>query len=343
MALIQEEFEKYYESIFQERWATLRDALVKPERQVRRYNRFADFPRSLPSEGAALTGGTPSSASPGPTAFIDWLPLSQWHERVEAIERTQDELLRYYILDPASVLVAENLTVQPGEKVLDLCAAPGGKSLVLAQNLFSSPSPQSELILNELSGPRRDRLIKVIQQYVPREIRQQIWVSGKDGVRFGLEKKEYFDAILLDAPCSGERHLLNDKKELMNWSIKRTKGLAQKQYALLSSAWLALKPGGRLMYSTCALSPLENDGLIERFLTKMTKKMTKTMKNGANKIDSKSDRDKSDSGAESGKGVIVESLKFQGPGAEATDHGILYLPDQSGFGPMYSCILRKPI
>jgi 16S rRNA C967 or C1407 C5-methylase (RsmB/RsmF family) len=291
MKVIQQDFEDYYRGVWGDRWIALRGALSLPEKQVRRLN-------SLAQQGSAFE------------LPIEGLPLCVWHTQEDSIPRTPLDLLSYYVLDPASVLVAENLKVLPGEKVLDLCAAPGGKSLVLAQNLFASPSPSSELILNELSPDRRERLKKVIQQYIPRTIRDQIWIRGKDGTRLGLEIPAHFDAILLDAPCSGERHLLANERELQSWKVQRTKGLAQKQYALLCSAWLALKPGGRLMYSTCSLSPLENDGVISQFLKK-----------------------KQDAS------IAPISLRLQG--AEDTDFGVLYLPDQSGFGPMFSCLLQK--
>jgi 16S rRNA C967 or C1407 C5-methylase (RsmB/RsmF family) len=291
MKVIQQEFNSYYGGLFQERWEGLKAALLAPEKQVRRLNPFA------------LTGAFPQEE-------ISWLPKSVWHNSAGGIERGVEDLLTYYVQDPSSVLVAENLQVRPGEKVLDLCAAPGGKSLILAQNLFASPHPESELVLNEFSSGRRERLTKVVQQYIPRSIRDQVWVKGKDGARFGLEVKTHFDAILLDAPCSGERHLLENEKELAAWKLQRSKGLAQKQYALLCSAWLALKPGGRLMYSTCALSPLENDGVVEKFLKK-----------------------KDD--------VQQVELLLRGPGFEQTQYGIAYRPDQCGFGPMYSCLLIK--
>lgn len=293
MTVIQQDFERYYGDLFGSRWETLRAALLKPERQVRRYN---------PMSGVQLFEDSQKK--------INWLPHCDWHASTESIPRSDSDLLTYYVLDPASVLVAENLKVKPGERVLDLCAAPGGKSLVLAQSLFIEKNPKSELILNELSPDRRERLKKVVQQYIPRDIRNQIWIKGKDGTRFGLEVKNYFDAILLDAPCSGERHLLENSKELLNWKIKRTKALSLKQYSLICSAWLALRPGGRLIYSTCALSPLENDELIQKFLKKK-------------------------------QDAVIEKIEFRGPGFESTQYGIIYLPDQSGFGPMFSCLLVK--
>lgn len=290
MSVIQLDFDKYYGALFGERWPSLREALLIPENQVRHYNSFLTT-KALGEK-------------------IPWLESCTWNLSTEAIPRAEEDLLQYYVLDPASVLVAENLRVRPGDKVLDLCAAPGGKSLVLAKNLFREAHEKSELVLNELSADRRERLKKVVQQYIPRKFREQVWVRGKDGTRFGLEVQDHFDAILLDAPCSGERHLMANQTELQQWKEKRTKGLAQKQYTLLCSAWLALKPGGRLVYSTCALSSLENDGVIEKFLKKKD-------------------------------GVEVGQLERLGPNSEATKFGVIYLPDRCQFGPMYSCLLIK--
>lgn len=297
--VLQQNFDQFYEQIYGERWLALKTAMMASGKQVKRHNPFAQ-------EGVRDEKHNNAKE----TQILKMPPCCAWNESGEEIPRAPNQLLLYYILDPASVLVATNLQVQPGEKVLDLCAAPGGKSLVLAQNLFSSYHENSELILNEMSSDRRERLKQVVQQYIPKEIRSQLWVRGKDGTRFGLEAKDYFDAILVDAPCSGERHLIQKEKELKNWKVQRTKFLAQKQYALLCSAWLSLKVGGRLMYSTCSISPQENDGVIERFLHKKK---------------------------EARLGVLPFILKD----GETTPCGQIYLPDRCDFGPMYSSLLIK--
>lgn len=220
--------------------------------------------------------------------------------------RTEQGLLREYFLDPGSVQVARALPVQHAEKVLDMCAAPGGKSLVL----FSRISAGTELICNEPSQPRRESLTKVIQNYIPRESREKLWVKGTDGVQFGLKMPEQFDAILVDAPCSGEAHLLENSKELAQWSPKRTEGLAIKQYSLLSSAWTALKPGGYIVYSTCSISPLENDGVIAKLLKKKKDAVE----------------------------IVKPKLELT---PEWTEHGFQFFPDKCGFGPLYGCLIHK--
>jgi 16S rRNA C967 or C1407 C5-methylase (RsmB/RsmF family) len=169
-----------------------------------------------------------------------------------------------YVLDQASIRAAKALMVSPGDSVLDLCAAPGGKTLILAEDLQGTGS----LVANELSMARRRRLSEVIESHVPPEQRGLIRITGFDGNLFGLKKKNSFDRILLDAPCSSEAHLIATQPEVPEWKESRTRQLAMRQYSLLCSAILALKEGGVLVYSTCSISPLENDGVIERVLSR---------------------------------------------------------------------------
>lgn len=265
-------FEQHFLNIYGDRWPALKNSLLGLEKQVARKNNFAsDFPQ---------------------------------FNLGEEVPRSANGLISYYVMDPASQVPATLLDVQDGDVVLDMCAAPGGKTLILSEGLKSS----GELIANELSEARRDRLTKVIQNYVSREVRNFIHVKGKDGGKYALTHKNYFDKILVDAPCSGERHLLENKKELAEWSISRSKKLAQRQYALLTAALLALKPGGLMVYSTCSISPLENDGVIETLLKK---------KDG------------------------FEIMKADVEGAEKTKYGHLFLPDQSFGGPIFCAILQK--
>jgi 16S rRNA C967 or C1407 C5-methylase (RsmB/RsmF family) len=169
-----------------------------------------------------------------------------------------------YTLDSASVRAALALKVQPLDQVLDLCAAPGGKTLVLLECLQGRGS----LVANELSSDRRRRLRDVIATHVPKDLQSLVTVTGFDGNQFGLKKKAVFDRVLLDAPCSSERHMMEEDPDVPGWKESRTRQLAMRQYSLICSALLALKDGGTLVYSTCSISPLENDGVIERVLKK---------------------------------------------------------------------------
>jgi 16S rRNA C967 or C1407 C5-methylase (RsmB/RsmF family) len=293
----QDNFDNYYAEIYSSRWLALKAALLQPEKQVQSWNSLVNVDKSGVS--------------------VDWLPHATWSEQKSEIPRAEDGLLAYYILDPASVLCAKSLLVAPGHKVLDLCAAPGGKSLILSQDLFINENSASELILNELSAARRERLIKVVQNYIPKKYRQQVWVKGNDGAILAMRNPERFDRVLLDAPCSGERHLLANIKELKLWKKSRSQNLANKQYALLAGAGLALKTGGKMVYSTCSISPLENDKLIEKFIKK------------------KGEDFRLSPLTEFFQNELLRNL------AEPTEYGVIFLPDRCGFGPLYFCRLEK--
>lgn len=286
---------EFYSSFWGDRWPLLRESLRAPERQVARLNAF------LASEAFLDFDSVPVSdlGLPG---------LVEANESLRGeIRRDVDSgLLKYYIMDPASVWISRALDVQPGDVVLDMCAAPGGKSLVLAEKIQVA----GELICNEPSPNRRDRLIKVIQQYVPRSIRERIRVTGKAGGLFSKTHPDIFDRILVDAPCSGERHLLANKKELENWSSNRSERLASEQYALLSGALIAAKAGARIVYSTCSLSRLENDEVIQKLIKK--------------------------------KGESFKVIRMEcPPEGECTEFGVQFLPDKSKMGPLYACALVK--
>ena len=215
--------------------------------------------------------------------------------------------LEPYYLDEASVFAAKCLSVAPGMDVLDMCAAPGGKTLVLASMLQGEGSLQS----NDRSPDRKTRLSHVIENSLPSEWRSVVKVTGYDGMKFGLHKKECYDRILLDAPCSSDRHVLNSPSHLEVWSVKRVKRLSVEQGALLASAVDALRPGGELVYGTCALSPLENDAVVVKILKKRPAM----------------------------RSVRIENIP---EGADRTELGVHILPDRAcGCGPIYCAKLMK--
>ena len=213
-----------------------------------------------------------------------------------------EKLLKPYMLDYASILAAMTLRLPKGGLVLDACAAPGGKSLVISSLMDDATS----LISNEFSNERRRRLCAVLDEHLDKKTRQQVKVSGFDAAKQGGRKTEIgrYDAILLDAPCSSERHVIQDKNALAKWSPKRPRFLSQRQWSLLSSAFLLLKEGGSLVYITCAISPLENDSVAERLFKKYQTQ------------------------------VLLDPVDLAI--GENTQFGKIILPDQwDGMGPMY--------
>ena len=169
-----------------------------------------------------------------------------------------------YYLDPASLCAALCLPLEQKKSIADLCAAPGGKSLVTALGMEEDAC----LDANERSASRKNRLVSVLDQTLPETIRERIHVTCSDAAPWCRTKQECYDAILLDAPCSSERHVLADPKYLGQWTPARIKSLAMEQWALLSCAWRLLKTGGHVLYATCALNPSENDGVVSRLLKK---------------------------------------------------------------------------
>ncbi len=263
--------------------------------QVARFNRFAD-----PATFESKAQGFEKSELAGHKVLL----LTP--EKSLTPQPDSSGLSDFYIMDPASIFAAEALGVQEGDEVLDLCAAPGGKSLILFEEIGSS----GRLVANEISDRRRGRLKAVMHDYIPKvKLAQQLKVTGHDGGRWCLYEKSAYDRVLLDAPCSGERHLLDDESELKKWSPSRGKNLAIRQYALLASAVQTVRSGGRIVYSTCSISPLENDGIIAKLLKKRPDE--------------------------------VEVLSFPQQFGEATEYGWAITPDRTGYGPIYFSCLRK--
>src|SRR5690606_1012366 len=232
------------------RWPDLEQRLRMPSAKVLRLNAFADAQaREQASNGLKSVPGLPDcyefpESAPG-SLGVDAQGLSSG-----------------YVMDAASVVAARALAVSEGEVVLDLCAAPGGKALVLLEALKQA----GMLTLNDRSQKRAARLRAVLAQYVPPSVLQRVRIRTRDARKWGLYEAEAYDAILLDAPCSSERHVLGDAAELGKWSPSRIRRLQADQHAMLAAAARALRPGGRLVYATCALTPDENDGVVERLL-----------------------------------------------------------------------------
>ena len=169
-----------------------------------------------------------------------------------------------YFLDAGSVRAALSLPLGNAERILDLCAAPGGKTLVLS----SLMSENATLFANERSFDRSKRLERVCDEHLSESVRSRVKISCSDGAKWCKKESEAYDRILLDVPCSSERHVLADPKYLKDWSPARIKMLAIEQWALLSCAYRLLTSGGFLLYSTCALTVAENDDVVKKIFKK---------------------------------------------------------------------------
>lgn len=164
----------------------------------------------------------------------------------------------FLIQEEASQIAALALSPQPGQKVLDLCAAPGGKTTHLAQIMEN----QGEI----MAGDIRPHRVKLIEKNAKRLSIDMIHAVEKDAVCWGEEFPEYFDCILLDAPCSGLGVLSGRQDARFRKKRSDIDALSEIQWKLIHSAVRALKPGGVMVYSTCTLTRQENQGNREKLL-----------------------------------------------------------------------------
>lgn len=163
----------------------------------------------------------------------------------------------YYLQEPSAMAPAELLDPQPGERVLDLCAAPGGKSTQLAGKLQG----RGLLVCNEINAKRA----KILAGNIERLGIANALVLNEHPKKLETRFEGYFDKILVDAPCSGEGMFRKEEAAVTDWTEDTNAICANRQSEILTSAAKMLRPGGRLVYSTCTFSPVENEGVISDF------------------------------------------------------------------------------
>ena len=164
----------------------------------------------------------------------------------------------YYLQEASAMAPAGLLDVRPGMRVLDLCAAPGGKSSQLAALLEG----QGLLVSNEIEPKRA----VILGRNLERMGVANALVLNEHPRRLEAPFEQFFDRILVDAPCSGEGMFRKEEAASTDWSVETVHMCARRQGEILSSAAKMLRPGGRLVYSTCTFAPEENEGVISAFL-----------------------------------------------------------------------------
>lgn len=165
----------------------------------------------------------------------------------------------YYIQEPSAMAVAELLDPRPGERILDLCAAPGGKTTQIAGRMVG----EGLLVSNEIHPARA----KILSQNVERMGIANAVVTNEEPGRLTRFFPCFFDRIVVDAPCSGEGMFRKDEAARAEWSQENVKLCAQRQREILANAAQMLKAGGRLVYSTCTFAPEEDEQQIAHFLS----------------------------------------------------------------------------
>lgn len=165
----------------------------------------------------------------------------------------------YYLQEPSAMTPANILPVNPGDKVLDLCAAPGGKATELGAKLHG----KGLLAANDISGPRARALLKNVEVFgIPNSL-----ILNEVPAKLAENFPEFFDKILVDAPCSGEGMFRKDPDTAKAWKPEKPLECARMQKEIILRAADMLRPGGMLLYSTCTFSPEENEQMIS-FLMK---------------------------------------------------------------------------
>ena len=181
-----------------------------------------------------------------------------YEEKVQPGKHPYHETGLYYIQEASAMAPVHFLEPKPGERILDLCAAPGGKSTQIA----AAMQGKGLLICNEIHPARA----KILSENVERMGIRNALVLNETPQKLAERFEAYFDRILVDAPCSGEGMFRKNEDACQEWSPENVRLCAQRQAEILDAAAGMLKPGGRLVYSTCTFAPEENEGSICRFL-----------------------------------------------------------------------------
>ncbi|XP_052871065.1 5-methylcytosine rRNA methyltransferase NSUN4-like [Anopheles cruzii] len=229
-------------------------------------------------------------------------------------------VLSHFLFDGASCLPPLALDVQPGERVLDACSAPGGKSLLLLQTLIPGT-----IVMNDLQESRCNRIRSLMRQYLydydEKWKQRRCFITQTDARN--LREYGMYDRVLVDVPCTNDRHsvMQNDNNIFKPSRVKERLRLPELQAGILANCLQLLRPGGTLVYSTCSLSPVQNDGVVHMALSNIFNELGITV----------TIRDLS---------LMMQPLrdvfKFANPGT--LKYGQLVLPFlPANFGPMYIC------
>ena len=189
---------------------------------------------------------------------VIWEENGLYYEGIVPGKHPYHEAGVYYIQEPSAMAPVPYLDIKKSDAVLDLCAAPGGKSTQIAAGL----SEEGLLVANEIHPQRAKILSENIERLgVPNAI-----VTNETPDGLSKHFNDYFDKILVDAPCSGEGMFRKNELSCQEWSPENVKMCADRQDDILEEAIKMLKPGGRLVYSTCTFAPDEDEGTVARLL-----------------------------------------------------------------------------
>ena len=164
----------------------------------------------------------------------------------------------YYLQEASAMAPVTLLDPQPGEKICDLCAAPGGKSTQIAGKMQG----EGFLLCNEFNAKRA----KILSQNIERLGIANALVTNETPRNLADRYPGFFDRVLIDAPCSGEGMFRKEEAAITDWSPETVQMCAERQAQILDAGAELVRPGGRLVYSTCTFAPEENEEAVSRFL-----------------------------------------------------------------------------
>lgn len=240
-----ETFEKKIKDCLKEEWQAYIDSYQSPEHYGLRLN-----PLKVAKEEA-------QKQIPYELQQVPWCELGFYYDgrKEQPAKHPYYHAGLYYIQEPSAMLPASLLPVVPGEKVLDLCAAPGGKSTQIAGKLCG----EGVLVSNDISISRAKALVKNLEMA---GVKNAVVTSEKPE-KLAASLAGFFDKILVDAPCSGEGMFRKDPSMVKDYEARGVEYYAPLQKEIVASAIAMLKPGGEMVYSTCTFSPEENEGLVD--------------------------------------------------------------------------------
>lgn len=164
----------------------------------------------------------------------------------------------YYLQEPSAMTPASRIPIEPGDRVLDLCAAPGGKATAAGAALHGD----GLLVANDISTSRARALLRNLELFGI----SNTFVANEAPAKLVKSFPEFFDKIILDAPCSGEGMFRKEEALAKDWTPEKSNDLAAIQRELIMQAYEMLRPGGLLLYSTCTFAPIEDEETVSYFL-----------------------------------------------------------------------------
>ena len=214
--------------------------------------------RISPVERARMSQLATGSQNP---ETVDWCQFAYYYDREDAGKSVLHEAGAYYIQEASAMLPVTLLDVNDsGQRVLDLCAAPGGKSTQIADLMMG----HGLLVANEIIPSRAS----VLSENIERMGVANALVVNEEPAALSGRFPGYFDRILVDAPCSGEGMFRKHPEAALQWSSDNVTMCAARQDMILDCAARMLADGGRIVYSTCTFSPEEDEGAVDRFISR---------------------------------------------------------------------------